>query len=242
MLILELKAPFAACRPMAAGWYRPTATMLTHSAAYGLLLNVACVETRLREEEKSHPGRIPSSLTRPDLPQVRLAIGIPEASPAPQVQTIFQQLHNYPVGKDAGVPAEWTKGSKNNISPVRREFLSNLHVVVCMDGNDELETRIRQGLAGAFNDQRYGLPFVGDNAFLIDRLAERDPSKIPGCRWYQLVKENSDSEQVPTTTRLTTWIDRQDMTKTKSDLFAPTSEISSTIPKEAWQWIPPQVN
>ena len=41
MLCLYVQAPFAACRTFTAGWYRPTATFLTPSAAYGLILNVA---------------------------------------------------------------------------------------------------------------------------------------------------------------------------------------------------------
>ncbi len=240
MLLLELKAPFAACRPMMAGWYRPTSTFLTPTAAYGLLLNVACIESRVTEEDEDHPGRVPSSLMRANLPAVRIAIGLPDQADPPRVQTIFQQLHNYPVGKDAGVPADWTKGTKNNISPVKREFLSNLHVVICVDENDELEQRICHGLAGEFNSGRYGLPYVGDNSCLIDLLRTVNPQQLPRCEWYRRVKDSDQSDQVPSTTRLTTWIDRSDMTKTQSALFAPSEEPNSQIPQEAWVWIPPK--
>ena len=75
MLCLYLEAPFAACRTFTAGWYRPTATFLTPSAAYGLVLNVAGVESRLREEDERHNGRVPASLTQPGLPTVRIAVG-----------------------------------------------------------------------------------------------------------------------------------------------------------------------
>src|SRR5437899_1116204 len=101
MLCLYVQAPFAACRTFTAGWYRPTATFLTPSAAYGLVLNIAGIESRLREEDDGHDGRAPASLMRPGLPKVRLALGAPtsEASdPYPRVQTVYQQLHNYPVG------------------------------------------------------------------------------------------------------------------------------------------------
>lgn len=239
MLVLELKAPFAACRPMTAGWYRPTAPTLTPSAAYGLLLNVACVETRLREEEPEHAGRVPTSLTRDGLPPVRLAIGLPESVPLPRVQTVYQQLHNYPIGKEAGVPAEWAKGAKNNITPMRREFLAGLHVVFCLDGNEDLEDRVRHGLAGAFNAERYGLPFVGDNAFLIDQLLECKLGEIPACRWYEPVGQKAGADRVPETARLTTWIDRADMTLTRSELFTPSAKATTEVPQEAWQWIPP---
>lgn len=239
MLVLELKAPFAVCRPMIAGWYRPTSPCLTPSAAYGLLLNVACVDTRLREEDSSHPGRVPASLMRAELPRLRLAIGLPEGMPPPRIQSLFQQTHNYPVGKDAGVPAEWTKGTKNNITPSRREFLSGLHVMLCIDGNPEIEERIRQGLAGAFNGERYGLPFAGDNSFMIDRLDERSADDLPACRWYEQLGPRAEAERVTETARLTTWIDRADMTRTRSALFAPTMEATVEIPEQAWQWIPP---
>lgn len=222
---------------MSAGWYRATAPMLTPSAAYGLLLNVACVETRLREEDEGHSGSVPSSLTRPDLPALRLAIGVPEGIEPPRVQTIYQQLHNYPVGKDAGVPAEWTKGNKNNISPVRREYLSNLRVVLCADGNPEIEDRIRRGLAGEFNSQRYGLPFIGDNSFFLQKAEVL--SVVPPCHWYEQVGDEADSDRLPLTARLTVWIDRAVMARTVSKLFAPTAEATNQIPNEAWTWIQP---
>ena len=68
MMSLYVQAPFAACRTFTAGWYRPTATFLTPSAAYGLILNVAGVESRLREEDDRHDGKVPATLTRSGLP------------------------------------------------------------------------------------------------------------------------------------------------------------------------------
>ena len=75
MLCLYLQAPFAVCRTFAAGWYRPTATFLTPSAAYGLVLNIAGIESRLREEDAAHDGKTPASLIQLGLPKVRIAIG-----------------------------------------------------------------------------------------------------------------------------------------------------------------------
>src|SRR5438552_2555013 len=77
MLCLYVEAPFATCRTFTAGWYRPTATFLTPSAAYGLLLNIAGIESRLREEDPEHDGKTPASLIRPGLPRVQLALGVP---------------------------------------------------------------------------------------------------------------------------------------------------------------------
>jgi CRISPR-associated protein Cas5t len=240
MLCLYLEAPFAVCRTFTAGWYRPTATFLTPSAAFGLLLNVAGIESRLREEDPEHDGKTPASLMRHNLPSARLALGVPagpDGAIFPRVQTIFQQLHNYPVGKDAGIPAELAKGNKNNISPVRREFLSDLRAWICVDGNVDLEDRVRRGLRGHWNEGRYGLPFLGDNQFLIDRLEER--SFASSVVWYERITVGSGTSPRPRTTRLTVWIDRADMSKTVSNLYAPTDEPQCEIPGDAWTWIEP---
>lgn len=240
MIYLFLQAPFATCRTFTAGWYRPTATFLTPSAAYGLILNVAGIESRLREEDAGHDGKTPASLTRPGLPRVRLALGVPRkesCDPYPTVNTVYQQLHNYPVGTSGSERAESARGNKYNITPVRREFLADLRVLVCLDGNAELEDRVRRGLRGEFNPQRYGLPFLGDNQFLLDRLEER-PDLTPS-HWYERIARATSGPSRPRTTRLTIWIDRADLSRTTSALFAPTEEASSVIPEAAWTAIEP---
>src|SRR2546421_12295017 len=123
MLCLYLEAPFGACRTFTAGWYRPTATFLTPSAAYGLALNVAGIESRLPEEDPTHDGSAPATLTRLGLPPVRLALGALATeghAPFPSVQTVYQQLHNYPAGTSGSEPAQAARGNKYNTTPVRR--------------------------------------------------------------------------------------------------------------------------
>jgi len=61
MLWLRIEAPFATCRTFTAGWYRPTATFLTPSAAYGLVLNLAGIDSRLREGAEGHDGKTPAT-------------------------------------------------------------------------------------------------------------------------------------------------------------------------------------
>jgi CRISPR-associated protein Cas5t len=258
MMWLYLEAPFAACRTFTAGWYRPSATFLTPSAAYGLVLNVAGIESRLREEEKDHPGRVPASMSRPGLPLVRLALGAPtfrlvrgkpvhdSEEPFPRVQTIYQQLHNYPVGADAGIDEALTKGAKNNITPVRRELLSHLRALIAVDGNVDLENRIRRGLRGEFNGDRYGVLFLGDNQYLPDRLQEisREPAadwETARVRWYQRLHAVGTNGPQLGTTRLTIWIDRADLSRTRSALYAPTEAIPvlDTPPPSAWTAIEP---
>jgi CRISPR-associated protein Cas5t len=235
MLALCIAAPFAVCRTFTAGWYRPTATFLTPSAAYGLLLNLAGIETRLREEDEEHPGAVPTTLMRSGLPAVKLALGKPATADFPRVATMFQQLHNYPVGSSGNERAATTFGNKYNISPVRRELLVDLQAVIVLDDNPELESAIRMALSGQTRTCRYGLPFLGDNSFLPDRI---EPMDIPSACWFERVTA-TDQQLRPRTTRLTIWIDRADMSRTQSALYAPSTSPSSEIPDAAWTEINP---
>jgi CRISPR-associated protein Cas5t len=257
MLYLYLEAPFAAFRTFTAGWYRPTATFLTPSAAYGLLLNVAGIESRLREGEDGHNGRTPTSYGRRGLPACRLALGLP-GNCFPRLQSVYQQLHNYPVGKgnrveDPDRPGETvyqgelaarrTAGNKPNITPVRREFLSDLRAVIALDGPAGLEEGIRRGLRGEGGAGRYGVPFLGDNAFLLDRLMElvRPSDRFPTVRWYERLGAETTKAR-SRATRLTILIDRADLSRTESALFAPTDEelpADDLPPPAAWVEISP---
>jgi CRISPR-associated protein Cas5t len=135
------------------------------------------------------------------------------------------------------MPAELSKGNKNNITPVRREFLWDLRALICVDGNADVERAIREGLRGERNGERYGLPFLGDNQFLLDRLEE---CSLPQhAQWYERIGEDAEASPRPHATRLTVWIDRADMSRTKSYLYAPTSQPQTEIPEEAWTLIGP---
>lgn len=252
MHYLYVEAPFAAFRTFTAGWYRPTATFLTPSAAYGLLLNIAGIESRLREGEDGHDGKTPASLLRPDLPAVRLAVGVPTfrvrgagrvekcdqgVDPFPRVQTVYQQLHNYPVGTSGKERAESCRGNKYNITPVRREYLTDVRAVIAWEGDDERWERVERGLRGELNDRRYGVPFLGDNAFLIDRL-HLLPSPQP-VFWYERITADNAVGTRDRITRLTEQIDRAELSKTRSALFAPDMNATSTDPPpNAWVQIP----
>lgn len=235
MLLLRIQAPFAAFRPFTAGWYRPTAGFLTPSAAYGLALNLAGIETR-RDDDLSA-----MTVTQFGLPPARIALGADPDRPLPVVQSIFQQLHNYPVGASGKDRKEDAKGNKYNITPVRREFLSDLRAVVALEFADhpEVEDRIRAGVATGASPSgpRYGLPFLGDNAFLIDKIEviEGPVSAI----WFQRLNADLEGKAVPNSTRLTTWIDRQDMSRTRSGLYAPIALATEIIPDSAWTRIDP---
>ena len=238
MLSLYVQAPFAVFRSFTAGSFRPTAGFMTPTAAYGLLLNLGGIESR-RDDGKS-------VMTLTDFEELKkwscqIALGAmplcdvnaDSVLALPRVHTIFQQLHNYPVGTSGKDHAPATKGNKYNITPVRREFLSNLRAVVAMKGNAQLERRVRDGILGAFNAGRYGLPFLGDNSFMPDIIKLlREP---PRARWFRPVSEPAEDGPIEGTTRLSRWIDRADMSKSCSDLYAPTVEnIELTSEDSAW--------
>lgn len=243
MLYLYLEAPFAACRTFTAGWYRPTASFLTPSAAYGLLLNVAGIESRLREGEEGHDGKTPASYLRPGLPACKLALGLP-GDEFPRLQSVYQQLHNYPVGASGAARAEECRGNKYNITPVRREFLSDLRALIALDGPALLEDAVRRGLRGEGAADRYGVPFLGDNAFLLDRLETiAHPSeRAATLRWYERIGAETTRARAQAT-RLTILIDRADLSRTESALFAPHDPLSANDPIPAAAWVavnPPQ--
>ena len=221
MLRLRVTAPFAAFRSFAAGSFRPTADFLTPSAAFGLLLNIAGVEMRGADDNSSG-----ATLIAHGLPSVRLAIG---ACVFPERQRIFQQLHNYPVGSSGKEKAPLAKGAKYNIKPVVRAFLSRIDAIIAVDAPD-LEPELLKGLCGK-SPRNYGLPFLGDNAFLLDRL-EEDSRSIP-AHWYcdSGSDEPVDKRRI---SRFTVTIDRGDMSGSKSSLFAPLKEPSKEIPPSAW--------
>lgn len=221
MLCLYLEAPFAAFRSFTAGSFRPTASFITPSAAYGLLLNLAGVEMRADEGKEM-------TTIKKGLPVFKLALG---ALSLPRMQSLYQQLHNYPVGNSGKKNSARARGAKYNIVPVRRSFMSDIKAYICLDGNEELAERVLQGLAGKIK-RAYGLPFLGDNSFLISRLEPREQPE-PAYWWERVDPEKLDGLEEDIT-RLTIAIDRQDMSRTSSDLFAPSKEKALKIPSQAW--------
>jgi CRISPR-associated protein Cas5t len=197
------------------------------SAAFGLVLNLAGIEMR-----DSTQG--PTTLIRPDLPCLRLAIGtVPETES--EVCSIYQQLHSYPVGNSGKELKQRTHGAKYWIVPVRREFLVGLDIVLGIQTQaTELLEQVIQGLRGELNQSRYGLPFAGDNNFLFDRIDVLD-APLPAF-WY--VQMQPDDPPLRGSYRLTVGINRADNSKTTSYLYAPLAEATSEPPELAWTWTP----
>lgn len=226
MLGLEIKAPFAVFRTFSAGSFRPSADFITPSAAYGLLLNIAGIEMRKDD------GKSPMTLIRKneDLPRFRIAIAA--LGNFPSSHTIYQQLHNYPVGAETGKQyIDGAKGSKYNITPVRRTFLHGFHAYVALDANHDFEQSILDGLSGN-TPRQYGLPFLGDNNFLIDSI--KIVSDLQEAYWYEPIDSSNGAEVRDRVTRLTISIDRADMSQTRSKLFATRSKPVKEVPVTAW--------
>ena len=225
VLWLRLQAPFAAFRWLQAGVYRATSPVIPPSAAWGLVLNLAHIETR------AHSEKHPVTGIRADAPLLRIAVGACcESSRA----VLYQQLHSYPVGSSGKELARRTYGAKYWIAPVRREILVDFDCQLGIRAADsQLLERVALGLTGQLGENRYGLPFAGDNSLLFSRIDILD--EPVAARWYARLQP--DEEPRPGSCRLTVAIDRHNSAATSSPLFAPT-EPQAEPPESGWTWCP----
>jgi len=116
-----------------------------------------------------------------------------------------------------------------------------------LNGNDDLEDRVRLGLARGLSmaqvdgEPRYGIPFLGDNSLIVDMIEEagNERRELRSARWLCPLSRLPVSDGPRRgTCRMTTWIDRNDMSRTQSELFAPHTTIVG-IPEEAWVEVGP---
>lgn len=220
---LRIRAPFAAFRWLQAGVYRATSPTIPPSAAWGFVLNIAGIETR-------DPTPAPVTKRRRDVPRFEVAIG--EVASA-EVNTIYQQLHTYPVGNSGEEFKKRAYGSKYWIAPVRREFLWGVDVCIGVrSDNFSLLDGVRRGLGGEL--PRYGLPFLGDNNFLVDQVDVLESACE--ARWYRRLDKHAGP--VSDTFRLTADIDREDGSRTKAFLYQRAPEPNAEVPEDAWTWVP----
>jgi len=94
----------------------------------------------------------------------------------------------------------------------------------------ELISRIRSGLTGEDNRLRYGFPFAGDNNFLFDRI-DCLPEPLP-AHWFVSIESNLGLEAGAVS--LTVEIDRQNPSQTKSLMFSTTKAAMTSIPDSEW--------
>lgn len=221
-LWVRVRAPFAAFRWLQAGVYRASSPTFTPTAAWGLMLNLGAIESR---------GPLDTAVTgtRDDAPPLCIAVGDLVSA---EVATVYQQLHGYPVGNSGKELQALAHGQKYWIAPAKREVLVGLDCIIGARGDASVLERIRRGLRGDLQGERYGIPFAGDNSFFFERLDLVEP--VLPARWYTPVV---DAGPAPRSARLTVSIDRQDSSRTVTRLFAP-GEPMVTPPDAAWQWVP----
>lgn len=234
---LRVRARFAGFRCFQAGVYRASAPVIPPSSAYGLLMNIAKIDIR----DYSNPV---TTQIRSDVPLVQIAIGLvsPECPETglriiPESATLYQQLHSYPVGNSGQKTLKpKAKGAKYWIVPVKRELIVGFDAIIGIRTEDvSLLDLIRDGLNGVSSTPRYGLPFLGDNNFLIDRLDWQEAPPNDSI-WYVPMKLEDGPKKG--SCRLTVGIDRTDNSKTTSGLYAPAERVESVPPEEAWTWTP----
>lgn len=224
-MYLHIKAPFAAFRTFQSGSFRSTTPIPSPSTVYGLLLNLAGIEQRTAIDEA-----IAKIKSAEELPKIKIAIASLKPS---ETAILSQQLHTYPVGNSGKELAKKTFGAKYWIVPVRREVLIDLELIIGIKAENNLCDRIIKGLNGELTEPRYGLPFLGDNNFLIDDI--QIVESLPMARWYSPIKDHSPPSRGKC--RLATWIDRADNTHTKIEIFAPTDFVLEP-PDTAWISLP----
>jgi CRISPR-associated protein Cas5t len=222
-----VRGPFARFQVLAAGRYRPTARFLPHSAGYGLVLNLAGIESR-RDDRSFRETQV-----RQDLPDARIAVGA--IGGLPLVQVGVQHLHVYPVGPAGKEHAADCFGAKYSISLAKREFLSNFHAAIAVDATDDLLARVRQGVRDGPSKPGFdpGRIFLGDRDFGASHvgLVQTPPEAF----WYRPVGRDERIRDLVGATTLSVRIDRRDSSRTVSRLFVPLAESTVEIPDSAWQ-------
>ena len=220
MLYLYFKAPFGSFRAFQSVEMVATADFVTHSAAYGLLLGLAGIN---RDRKDEFIG-------------ARIALGTWRGN-LPVRGRCYQQAHKIKQastskakgGETLEEAFERSKGTKPHIQPVWREYLYGLQGYIGLD-HQELEEQVRHGINNPAELNYWGIPFLGDNNFFIERLREEP---IPNsCEWLCKL----DDEKMPRGERLfylSVWTDYRDNKRSLSRLFY-LGKTESEPPSEAW--------
>jgi CRISPR-associated protein Cas5t len=197
MLFIYFKAPFGAFKPFQSVEMLATVEFMTYSAAYGFLLGLAGINSR--------DPRVKSAYIN-----TRIALG---TFNLPRKGRVLQQLHK---GKPSGEDTERAKGRKPKIDIFWKELLyDGLEGYIGLD-NPELEPLITQGINNPQSINYWGLPFMGDNNFFVEKLDI--VQEVRECQWFSLLRA-SVSPQNQRLYYLSVWTDYQNSTNSKSLLF-----------------------
>lgn len=221
MIYVYFKAPFGAFRPFQSTELHPTANFITHSAAYGFLLGLGGIERRRKHVIEG----------------ANLALGIPysalqlleesgtldsraanEMLDTPRQGRAYRQLHKEPQSdkQTSAETRERAKGTKPTIDIFRRDFLYGLKGYIGLDHSD-LENLVKQGINEPETLRYWGLPFMGDNNFFVERIEV--VQEVQPCRWF-CPFENNKSSRGDRLHYLSVWTDYENSVRSKSLLFS----------------------
>lgn len=204
MHFIYFKAPFGAFRPFRNVELATTTEFVTHSAAYGMLLGLAGVD---RREKRKYIG-------------ARIAIGCKRL---PRVGRSFQQL----IRDERALSND---GGQLTLRPFWREVLFDLEGYIGLE-HPALEELVVKGINEPSELDYWGLPFMGDNNFFLERVAAFEHMLEP-CRWFSLY-QNQKLARGEHLRYLSVWTDYETNTRSRGLLFALTGEETSP-PPEAW--------
>lgn len=214
MIFLYFRAPFGAFKPFQSVEMLATTEFLTYSAAYGLLLGLAGIDSRDPQVKRQYAN-------------ARLALGTMRL---PRKGRVFQQLHKYKDKKE--VPR--AKGRKPFIDTYWREFLyDKLEGYIGLE-HHELERLVMQGVEEPSTLQYWGLPFMGDNNYFIEKL---DIVESPmHCQWFHALTQSNEifGERL---FYLSVWTDYQNSTQSKNSLFYLRQDSSRLLDTASSAWI-----
>jgi CRISPR-associated protein Cas5t len=217
MLFIYFKAPFGAFKPFQSVEMLATVEFMTYSAAYGFLLGLAGINSR-------------DPLVKSAYINTRIALG---TFNLPRKGRVLQQLHK---GKASSEDTERAKGRKPKIDIFWKELLyDGLEGYIGLD-NPELEPLITQGINNPQSINYWGLPFMGDNNFFVEKLDI--VQEVKECQWFSLLK-SSTSPQNQRLYYLSVWTDYQNSTNSKSLLFrlVPFTE-ANLLNRNSDIWVP----
>ncbi len=251
MIAIRYAAPFGVFRDFSAGYFRGSFRFASYSALYGLVLNLMGIE--MREVSEGLPRfSMASAVVAAEAGRHSFC---PGSSPTPELPgsaVLFQQLHTLPVGSTNRHRIPLTKGAKHHISPGRREVLVGIRGICLVRSDDDFEARLGQALESPpevleSGQPRYGVPFLGDNSFMLEELVET-PLDEREVDW--LVENGSGGEDelfeelgpmalgsVPF--RLSIWADRRGMLDTRSGFFRRQRGVLAEPPDSAWVEVGP---
>jgi CRISPR-associated protein Cas5t len=245
-IIIDFDAPFFSYREFNTGDYSYSLPVIPHSAAYGLVLNLAGIEIK-GDKIESMCGSFKCKRNT-NTPNLGIAVGFVSFD---GISCLIHQYHKYTQSYSCLSPYEWeenqdgtfsvkenTKGVKSSISNlkkdyqgrkwsigiVKREYLTNYHGVIGVRGDKFLIEKIKHGIDECFGS----IPFAGDRNLMFSKISINNPE----ANWLSTKKiQNCKSLE------LSTKIDRVNSHRTVREIFY-IDDKKSNKPSE-FSWVNP---